>query len=362
MTDSIISEMMRSLEKFMQGITIHPLIKNSELVNLFLSMENKGKYRNQIKKYENRKPKTKAEQMITLDGLINVGIPNNDKIYLDNIKKFSCSHYCVLKDITEEYKSLIYIMSQLRNKMKDISKLFQKLLDKSIKYKDNKITSECFKIMSDFMNEWAKIQDNQIKILNENIIEYFDYVKNEFNSLSEMAINVSFYENNYKTEYNKLTKEKETLLKKPDIKSLELKEEDTPKLLDIMLPKHTMKVTELKKFYGCMINSLISEFKRIRNVNAKRHKENIINCLQELCTECNIMLICMADKISEIIDLNIIDNYNINIKGIEQLKKVGNLSDVPNLNINKINELNVENKNNFEKEIIKENEEDKKDN
>lgn len=31
-------------------------------------------------------------------------------------------------------------------------------------------------------------------------------------------------------------------------------------------------------------------------------------------------------------------------------------------NINKINELNVENKNNFEKEIIKENEEDKKDN
>ena len=51
-TDALISKRMRSIAKFMQGITIHPVIKNCELLNLFLSVEKKNDLKNQIKKYE----------------------------------------------------------------------------------------------------------------------------------------------------------------------------------------------------------------------------------------------------------------------------------------------------------------------
>ena len=377
-TDALINKRMRSIAKFMQGITIHPVIKNCELLNLFLSVEKKNDYKKQIKKYEKiKKPQTEPKKMITIDGLINIDISKEKEIYLDNIKNYCQGNSYILQKITKAYKSLMVTMDQLSNKMKSISQLFKQLLDKSIKYYDSHNTSETFNIMSQFMSEWARIQQNQIKTTNENIREYFRYVKNEFNSLREMANKVAIYKTNYTKANDKLLSTKESLFLKLDTEAWQLKKEDKDIVQDLiknknlafskMLPNDTIKVRELKDYYGCMLNSLISEFERIRKVNARRHKENITNFIRELSTECTNMHICLADRLSEFNQLK--DENDVhNIDGGIQLKKVENLNDVPNdennndihddNNINN-NEFDLENNDNIDEEGISKNKKDK---
>ena len=176
-SQSFISKRIRFIEKFMEGIFIHPLVKNSELLNIFLSVENKNDFKRQTKKYETMKEITSVKKMKTLNGLINIGISKEKEIYLDNIKNYSKGNVYILDKITKSFKSLMEIIYQLTTKMKSISDLFRKLYDKSVIYFDSQNTSETFNILIKFFEDWAKIQENQITIMNLNIREYFKYIK-----------------------------------------------------------------------------------------------------------------------------------------------------------------------------------------
>ena len=357
-----ISKRIRFIEKFMEGIFINPLVKNSELLNIFLSVENKSDFKKQTKKYENMKEITSVKKMKTLDGLINIGISKEKEIYLDNIKNYSKGNSEILDKIVKSFKSLMEIIYQLSNKMKSISQLFKDLHDKSIIYFDSHNTSETFNIMIKFLVDWANIQENQIKIMNLNLREYFKYVKNEFISLKEMANKTKNCKINYEKAKEKLLITKENLFQKQEVDLWQLKEEDKSKRLDLlrnkdlaftkMLPNDTIKVAELKKFYGGMLNSLISEFERIRKINAKRHKDNIINFIKDLSIEFTNMHICLADRQTEFNQLK--DENDIhNNDGSIQLKKVENLDDLHNdENVNNLNNKNKLSNNNFDFENI----------
>ena len=355
--DALIAKRMRSIEKFMAGIIEHPLLKNSELVNIFLSAGKKDEFAKKIKKYQNiKKPPNYAREMKTMDGVIKIGISKEKQIYVDNIQNYAQGHFYLLQKITKSFKSLINIMQQLSVKMKDISKLFKLVLDKSIKYYDSHNTSETFNIMSQFMEEWSNIQKSQIKILNENIREYFRYVKNEFGGLKEMANKVNNSKMQYIKANEKLLNTKETLFQKQDIDAWQLKEEDKPNRLILiknkdlafakMLPHDTVKVYELKNYYGCMLNSLIGEFERIRAINAKRHKLNITNFIRSLSMQCTNLHVCLADRQSQFNQLRD-DNDIHNNPGRIQLKKVENLVYIPNEeshnNINNNDDFDFEN-------------------
>ena len=357
-----ISKRIRFIEKFMEGIFINPLVKNSELLNIFLSVENKNDFKKQTKKYENMKEITSVKKMKTLDGLINIGISKEKEIYLDNIKNYSKGNAEILDKIAKSFKSLMEIIYQLSNKMKSISQLFKDLHDKSIIYFDSHNTSETFNIMIKFLVDWANIQENQIKIMNLNLREYFKYVKNEFISLKEMANKTKNCKINYEKAKEKLLITKENLFQKQEVDLWQLKEEDKSKRLDLlrnkdlaftkMLPNDTIKVAELKKFYGGMLNSLISEFERIRKINAKRHKDNIINFIKDLSIEFTNMHICLADRQTEFNQLK--DENDIhNNDGSIQLKNVENLDDLHNdENANNLNNKNKISNNNFDFENI----------
>ena len=357
-----ISKRIRFIEKFMEGIFINPLVKNSELLNIFLSVENKSDFKKQTKKYENMKEITSVKKMKTLDGLINIGISKEKEIYLDNIKNYSKGNAEILDKIAKSFKSLMEIIYQLSNKMKSISQLFKDLHDKSIIYFDSHNTSETFNIMIKFLVDWANIQENQIKIMNLHLREYFKYVKNEFISLKEMANKTKNCKINYEKAKEKLLITKENLFQKQEVDLWQLKEEDKSKRLDLlrnkdlaftkMLPNDTIKVAELKKFYGGMLNSLISEFERIRKINAKRHKDNIINFIKDLSIEFTNMHICLADRQTEFNQLK--DENDIhNNDGSIQLKKVENLDDLHNdENANNLNNKNKISNNNFDFENI----------
>ena len=366
--DALIAKRMRSIEKFMEGIIAHPLIKNSELLYDFLSVEKSDDYKKKIKKYEKIKnPPSYVRELKTLDGQVNIEITKEKEIYFDNIKNYAKSNYQLLQKITKSYKSLLNIMQQMTDKMKEISLLWKQVFDKSVKYYDTHNTSETFNIMSKFMDSWAEIQRKQSTIMNENIREYFRYVKNEFHNVKEMAIRVKNSRTQYTKAQEKLLNTKESLFQKQDIELWQLRKEDKVDRVQLlsnknlafskMLPQDTMKVYEYKSFYGGMLNSLINEFERIRQINAKRHKKNITNFIRLLSTECTNMHVTLADRLSEFNELrDDADNHNID-RNIT-LKKVENLADNQNEDNEENDNDNVDNnvnEDNSEKEEKKDN-------
>ena len=331
-TEPLINKRMRSIEKFMEGIANHPLIKNSELLQIFLSVQKPNEYKDKIQKYlKIKKAPNVARQIKTLDGTINIGIDKEKEVYLDNIKNYAQGNADLLQKITKAYKSLMGIMQQLSEKMKQISLLWKQVLDRSNKYYDSHNTAETFNIMSQMMNEWGNIQNQQTIILNENIREYFRYVKNEFNSLKDMANKVNNYKNQYFKANEKLLNTKEKLFQRQEMDTWQLKEPINVDLLKNknlafakMLPTDTLKVQEYKNYYGAMLNSLIGEFERIRKLNAKRHKNNITKFIRLLSNECTNLHVCVADSLTQFNELRDSTDMSSNKDGIklEQIETI----------------------------------------
>ena len=361
-SDYLIEKRMRSIEKFMNGILEHPLMKNSEVVKDFLSLSNTREYNNKMDKYNKiKKSPSVVRQIKTINGEVNIGINEAKETYFDNIKNYVKGNIQLLQKITKGYKSLMNIMQQLSNKMIDISKLWKQVLDKSLKYYDSHNTSETFNIMSKLMENWAEVQKSQIKVINVNIREYFRYVKNEFNGLKEMSEKVQSCQNTYTKFNEKLLKTKEALYEKKDPETWQLKPEDKKNMLDLMnnkdlafskmLPQDTLKLYEYKHFYGCMLNSLIEEFERIRRVNAKRHKENTTKFVRELSSELTNLHVYLADRLSEFYELRddkdaFYKNGEVLINKVESGQE--GLDEENNINNNKLDSDNIDINNNEE--------------
>ena len=52
--------------------------------------------------------------------------------------------------------------------------------------------------------------------------------------------------------------------------------------MEKMLPEETKKVKDRKKMYGSYLNSLLDEYDHIKNLNSKRHKDNVIAFIKEM--------------------------------------------------------------------------------
>ena len=323
-SDALIAKRMRSIEKFFKGLLEHPLIKNSELLNEFLSIDKKEEYLKVMKKYEKiKKAPTSVRQMKSLEGEIRVGITKEKVTYSENIKNYAESNYNLLQKITKAYKGLNNAVTQYCNKMKEISQLWKDVYTNSKKYYDSHNTSETFNIMCKLMDNFADMQKKQMTIMNENIREYFRYVKNEFNVVKEMAVKANNSKSAFNKAHEKLMNTKETLFEKQDLDAWQLKEQDRPNRIKLlgdkklafskMLPQESMRVNELKTFYGGMLNSLINEFERIRRLNAKRHKEYITTFIRLISNECTNLHVCLADRLTEFHELKD-DMYSIDGK------------------------------------------------
>ena len=66
-----------------------------------------------------------------------------------------------------------------------------------------------------------------------------------------------------------------------------------------MLPEETKRVNMFKEFYGSYLNSIISEYERIRLLNSKRHKDNITIFIRQLSDCLTDFHVSLADRLME---------------------------------------------------------------
>ena len=307
--DTLINKRMRSMEKFMNGLLIHPLIKNSNILFDFLSVENEADFYKKKKKYGKITSPTHVGEFKTVEGDIKISVTKEKEIYLKNIEDNCVINEDLLQKITKVYKALLMMMSQVTDKMKELSALWKQVHEKSIKFKDFYNTSQTYNILSKVMSNWAEAEGQQIDILNIYVREYFRYIKNEYHSMHEMGDTVESKKSIYKKALDKLDSTKENLFKGQDLTQWGLSQSDMNNKMHLlkdkefafskMLPKETKRVNMFKAFYGGYLNSIISEYERLKFLNSKRHKDSINFFIRKLTDCLTNYHVSLADRLTE---------------------------------------------------------------
>ena len=313
--ENLIAKRTRSLEKFMNGILIHPLIRHDEIFYNFISTENESEFDKKKKIYNKITSPNSLNSIKSITGEIDVTVSNDNEIYFQNIKNNAEFNINVLQKITKAYKALMTQMDQISEKMKEISQYWKEIYKANLKYYEKPNTVESYNILSKIMQDWSETNKRQKILINEGIREYFRYIKNELVSLKDLAQKVETNKTTYSKAFDKLMSVKENMFKQDittwGISTVDM--EDKNELMNNkalafskMLPRDTKKVDTLRKNYGFYLNSIIWEFERIKDLNNQRHKswiKKFIKNLIEAFTDLQINLNDRCSYYDEIRDL-----------------------------------------------------------
>ena len=194
------------------------------------------------------------------------------------------------------------------------------------------------------MSDWSEMEKKTISILNIQIREYFRYIKNEFHSMEELVNKVDNYKKTFYKSCEYLNYRKTSLFQSGNVSNWGIEDKkilNNPELLKNkeyifpkMLPNETKSVILEKDIYAFYLNSLISEYERIKDLNSLRHRKIIKKLSDELINNFSDFHVKMAecvlsqfklDEIKYVEDINeqeIIDEYKkLNIR-LEEEKKL----------------------------------------
>lgn len=306
-SELLIAKRTRSIEKFMKGILIHPLMRHDEIFYNFISTENESDFEKKKKIYNKITSPSSLKHVKSLTGHLNVSINKEKETYFQNIKNNVDFNINTLQKITKGYKALMIQMDQISEKMKEISQYWKEIFNANLQYFEKPNTIESYNILSKIMQDWSETNKRQKILMNEGIREYFRYIKNEFVSLKELMQKVDVNKTIYNKAFEKLKSMKESIFKQ-DFSTWGLSGIDMENKNELMnnkelafskmLPRDTKKVEALQFNYGFYLNSIISEFERIKNLNDGRHKLWIKNFIKNLIESFTDLQINLNDRCS----------------------------------------------------------------
>ena len=342
--EEFINKRLRSLEKFLKGISIHPLLRNSQIFYDFISISKENEFNNKKNEYNKLKLPQKLYEHKTISGEGDTYITNDKEGDLNNIRDICILNQVNLSQITKSYKSLIESINIVSEQMKNISNIWNEIGNSSNKLNENESVIDVYYAFSKLMSDWSEMEKKTISILNIQIREYFRYIKNEFHSMEELVNKVDNYKKTFYKSCEYLNYRKTSLFQSGNVSNWGIEDKkilNNPELLKNkeyifpkMLPNETKSVILEKDIYAFYLNSLISEYERIKDLNSLRHRKIIKKLSDELINNFSDFHVKMAecvlspfklDEIKYVEDINeqeIIDEYKkLNIR-LEEEKKL----------------------------------------
>ena len=342
--EEFINKRLRSLEKFLNGISIHPLLRNSQIFYDFLSIEKENEFNDKKNEYNKLKLPQNLYEHKTLTGDGDIYITNDKEEYLNNIRESCLINQVNLSQITKSYKNLIESINIVSEQMKNISNIWNEIGISSNKLNDDENIINVYFAFSKLMSDWSEMEKKTINILNIQIREYFRYIKNEFHSIEELVNKVDNYKKTFYKNCEYLNYKKNVLFESGNISYWGIKDTNilnNPEILKNklyifpkMLPNETKNVILEKDIYAFYLNSLISEYERIKNLNSLRHRKIIKKLSDELINNYSDFHVKMAEcvlsqfkldemkNIEEINEQEIIDEYKKLKNKSEEEKKI----------------------------------------
>ena len=276
------------IDKFLNGICQHPILKNSKIFYSFLSTKNYKEFIKVKAQYEKIQPPSEIQNLQSLKGELNILISAKNETYFNNIKSKLNSQETLYIDLFSHYKNVLNNFSQITKEMNEISNIWKQLYNLQFP----KMENDLFKFNSQIMDGWNELQKNNIALI-ENMDKYFKFINEEYNNFKDLAKNV---ENN-KNYFNKSKQKQGKAQINPINNNKDIDEE-------LKIRREENKLKKYKNQYGCYLNIYIDEYERICDLNNSRFKKNMTEFIKDL----NDKLSKCVYKCSEV--LSLIDTCN----------------------------------------------------
>ena len=370
-------ETSRSIEKFMHYLSLDPIIKNSQILYDFLSIENYDEFLKKKKEYEFITPCNDIQEFKSITGDVDINFDDEKENRLKNIKEFSSINSKLLEKLISNLNSLFQEMNKVIIRTKEISNIWDTLFKTSEKYNDDAISKEIYYQMNNFFLNLSNNYKKQNEFINIDIRESFIFMQHNYASINELIKRIEGKKKLYFKEEKVLMNLKEDLFKTRNTPGHKIKNAniDVDKKNDLgefdlstLLPLNTQALLDMKKSYGFYLNRFLKEYDRMKRLNSVIYKDKIQRCYKtqnliasELCAYVETLMSAMdvyggntpsGKQFDKPKDNNIEENNKINEKNENKINEENenpnnnNIGDnIINIGDNKIIENNKINNN-----------------
>ncbi len=271
----------RYLNKFMNGILRKKILRTSPITYEFLVLEQKD-----FEKYKKNLDSNPYKLSIylrnfkTIKGEIKVSLNKDKAIYVNNLLRIITPTTDLYSKLKNSLNLLINDFNIISTHMKEISILYEKLLNQS---KDIKQSIEIQKLYSDLNNLfsiWSSSYLTQSKFFKNEFLEYFNYMNMEYNELDTIINQFQNQRNEYESFANNINMKKEQLFISQDFANwgvqqgtenqIPLFQNDKKKSFEAMLYKESKVIEAEKKTVVVAINVIIQQFRKLKKYQGER--------------------------------------------------------------------------------------------
>ena len=284
-SDPHIQKRMRNLEKFLNYLLKDPLIKSSQILFDFLSIENEEDYNKRKRIYNKMRTPTEFNEIRSVNGKTRLKITKNKEKHIDNIRDNAALNETALKKINTNFKIFREEMNTLINRVLSFSPLFDKLVKISQNFVEDEVIIESYRQMKNIFISWADVLKKQNSFFYNDIKEYLKIISGNYHHIRDLAQEVENIKTNYYKMSKNLIQKKIELFKKGEFSNWQLDADDVKRINDFyddrltsykrICFKETNNAIANKKKYGYFLNRLISEYVRMRNINAEENKDKL---------------------------------------------------------------------------------------
>ena len=271
----------RYLNKFMNGILRKKILRTSPITYEFLVLEQKDfeKYKKNLDSNP-YKLNIYLRNFKTIKGEIKVSLNKDKAIYVNNLLRIITPTTDLYSKLKNSLNSLINDFNIISTHMKEISIIYEKLLNQS---KDIKQSIEIQKLYSDLNNLfsiWSSSYLTQSKFFKNEFSEYFNYMNMEYNELDTIINQFQNQRNEYESFANNINMKKEQLFISQDFANwgvqqgtenqIPLFQNDKKKSFEAMLYNESKVIEAEKKTVVVAINVIIQQFRKLKKYQGER--------------------------------------------------------------------------------------------
>ena len=320
-SETFLAKRGRGLQKFMNYLAKDPIIKNSQIFFDFLYIGAETDFNSKKKVYENVKTLSDVNNFRNKDAKVEIMINGEKENYVENIKDHSTTNINLLKKLNYSFKLLFDEINAVTNRMDEIVSIWDQIYKSSQRYFDHNLSCECYRQISYLFKNWSQILKQQNQVVNIDIREHFKFIRKNYSSMKDLYSSIETPRYNYTKASKNLMTKKDDLFRKGDTSRWEFDPHDKIEMnkiirnkkeaFPLMCKKETKNTIALKEFYGLYLNRIITEYERMRELNAFSNKNILMSNLKKL-TDISGQFLIFSGEINGAIDLCVNNHTNDN--------------------------------------------------
>ena len=278
---------MKLLNHFINCVCLNEEFKASEVLNIFLSCTNRGRFEEKMKEFSSAPHILDIDNIKNIEGKVYLSNDDSSKKYFVNIEKYFLYETQILQKVNFNVKSFISNLYEACNNLNSLSKNFEllKLLNSKVMMKEE--ITKTFDELQNFTENWEKILKKQIYSVQVNFKDFFKILKLEGNSFLNLMESRTQLENKFNSELIKIAIKKDRLFNTKDLSKFEIAPGspvyDSKRILvdkqyafSLMCTKDNIALFEKEKFLRYFNEQIIFQLKLLVNQYKKRYIENFV--------------------------------------------------------------------------------------